>query len=125
MEECIDGREISCGVMIAGGKEYLFPSTELVCQSEFFDYKAKYQGFSKEITPADLDERTVKKVNAMTLAAYKKLNCRGVVRIDFIEVNTIPGMSAHSITPQQAAAMGMSRSELFDLIIEETSQAQP
>ena len=134
MEECIDGREISCGVMIAGGKEYLFPITELVCQSEFFDYKAKYQGFSKEITPADLDERTVKKVNAMTLAAYKKLNCRGVVRIDFIvrdgepyfiEVNTIPGMSAHSIIPQQAAAMGMSMSELFDLIIEETSQAQP
>ena len=134
MEECIDGREISCGVMIAGGKEYLFPITELVCQSEFFDYKAKYQGFSKEITPADLDERTVKKVNAMTLAAYKKLNCRGVVRIDFIvrdgepyfiEVNTIPGMSAHSIIPQQAAAMGMSMSELFDLIIEETSQARP
>ena len=134
MEEGIDGREISCGVMIAGGKEYLFPITELVCQSEFFDYKAKYQGFSKEITPADLDERTVKKVNAMTLAAYKKLNCRGVVRIDFIvrdgepyfiEVNTIPGMSAHSIIPQQAAAMGMSMSELFDLIIEETSQAQP
>jgi len=134
MEECIDGREISCGVMIAGGKEYLFPITELVCQSEFFDYKAKYQGFSKKITPADLDERTVKKVNAMTLAAYKKLNCRGVVRIDFIvrdgepyfiEVNTIPGMSAHSIIPQQAAAMGMSMSELFDLIIEETSQAQP
>ena len=120
--------------MPAGGKEYLFPITELVCQSEFFDYKAKYQGFSKEITPADLDERTVKKVNAMTLAAYKKLNCRGVVRIDFIvrdgepyfiEVNTIPGMSAHSIIPQQAAAMGMSMSELFDLIIEETSQAQP
>ena len=134
MEECIDGREISCGVMIAGGKEYLFPITELVCQSEFFDYKAKYQGFSKEITPADLDERTVKKVNAMTLAAYKKLNCRGVVRIDFIvrdgepcfnEVNTKQGMSAHSIIPQQAAAMGMSMSELFDLIIEETSQARP
>ena len=131
MEECIDGREISCGVMIAGGKEYLFPITELVCQSEFFDYKAKYQGFSKEITPADLDERTVKKVNAMTLAAYKKLNCRGVVRIDFIvrdgepyfiEVNTIPGMSAHSIIPQQAQAMGMTVGQLYDLIIEDTSK---
>ena len=61
MEECIDGREISCGVMIAGGKEYLFPITELVCQSEFFDYKAKYQGFSKEITPADLGRTNGKK----------------------------------------------------------------
>ena len=130
MEEFIKGREISCGVMIAGGKEYIFPITELVCQSEFFDYKAKYQGFSNEITPADLPEAIRKEVNRLTLIAYKRLNCRGVVRIDFIvkgetpymiEINTIPGMSSHSIIPQQAAAMGMSLTELFNLIIDETS----
>ena len=130
MEEFIEGREISCGVMIAGGKEYIFPITELVCQSEFFDYKAKYQGFSNEITPADLPEAIRKEVNRLTLIAYKRLNCRGVVRIDFIvkgetpymiEINTIPGMSSHSIIPQQAAAMGMSPTELFNLIIDETS----
>ena len=130
MEEFIEGREISCGVMIAGGKEYTFPITELVCQSEFFDYKAKYQGFSNEITPADLPEAIRKEVNRLTLIAYKRLNCRGVVRIDFIvkgetpymiEINTIPGMSSHSIIPQQAAAMGMSLTELFNLIIDETS----
>ena len=130
MEEFIEGREISCGVMIAGGKEYIFPITELVCQSEFFDYKAKYQGFSNEITPADLPEAIRKEVNRLTLIAYKRLNCRGVVRIDFIvkgetpymiEINTIPGMSSHSIIPQQAAAMGMSLTELFNLIIDETS----
>ena len=130
MEEFIEGREISCGVMIAGGKEYIFPITELVCQSEFFDYKAKYQGFSNEITPADLPEAIRKEVNRLTLIAYKRLNCRGVVRIDFIvkgetpymiEINTIPGMSSHSIIPQQAAAMGMSLMELFNLIIDETS----
>jgi len=130
MEEFIEGREISCGVMIAGGKEYIFPITELVCQSEFFDYKAKYQGFSNEITPADLPEAIRKEVNRLTLIAYKRLNCRGVVRIDFIvkgetpymiEINTIPGMSSHSIIPQQAAAMGMSLTELFNLIIAETS----
>ena len=130
MEEFIEGREISCGVMIAGGKEYIFPTPELVCQSEFFDYKAKYQGFSNEITPADLPEAIRKEVNRLTLIAYKRLNCRGVVRIDFIvkgetpymiEINTIPGMSSHSIIPQQAAAMGMSLTELFNLIIDETS----
>lgn len=130
IEEFIEGREISCGVMIAGGKEYIFPITELVCQSEFFDYKAKYQGFSNEITPADLPEAIRKEVNRLTLIAYKRLNCRGVVRIDFIvkgetpymiEINTIPGMSSHSIIPQQAAAMGMSLTELFNLIIDETS----
>ena len=130
MEEFIEGREISCGVMIAGGKEYIFPITELVCQSEFFDYKAKYQGFSNEITPADLPEAIRKEVNRLTLIAYKRLNCRGVVRIDFIvkgetpymiEINTIPCMSSHSIIPQQAATMGMSLTELFNLIIDETS----
>lgn len=107
-----------------------FPITELVCQSEFFDYKAKYQGFSNEITPADLPEAIRKEVNRLTLIAYKRLNCRGVVRIDFIvkgetpymiEINTIPGMSSHSIIPQQAATMGMSLTELFNLIIDETS----
>lgn len=132
LEEFIEGREISCGVMIAGGREYVFPITELVCETEFFDYKAKYEGLSREITPAPLDEAIVRKVNAMTLSAYKALNCRGVVRIDFIvkgdgpymiEVNTIPGMSAHSIVPQQARCMGMSLGELYDLIIEDTSKA--
>lgn len=132
LEEFIEGREISCGVMVAGGREYVFPITELVCETEFFDYKAKYEGLSREITPAPLDEAIVRKVNAMTLSAYKALNCRGVVRIDFIvkgdepymiEVNTIPGMSAHSIVPQQARCMGMSLGELYDLIIEDTSKA--
>lgn len=131
MEEFIEGREISCGVMIAGGREYVFPITEMVCENEFFDYEAKYEGRSREITPAPLDKALVRKVNALTLSAYKTLNCRGVVRIDFIvrgdtpymiEVNTIPGMSANSIIPQQARCMGMSLSELYDLIIEDTSK---
>ena len=131
IEEYIQGREISCGVLTAGGREYLFPITELVCETEFFDYDAKYKGLSKEITPAPLDAEIVRKVNAMTLSAYKTLNCRGVVRIDFIvkgdrpyliEVNTIPGMSAHSIIPQQAQAMGMTVGQLYDLIIEDTSK---
>ena len=129
VEEFIGGREVSCGVMVAGGKEYVFPVTELVCESEFFDYKAKYQGASKEITPADLPTGVVKALNEATLLIYKTMNCRGVARVDFIikgdtpymiEINTVPGMSAQSIIPQQAAAMGMTMTELFDIIIEDT-----
>ena len=79
---------------------------------------------------AEVPEAIRKEVNRLTLIAYKRLNCRGVVRIDFIvkgetpymiEINTIPGMSSHSIIPQQAATMGMSLTELFNLIIDETS----
>lgn len=132
IEEYIAGREISCGVMIAGGKEYIFPITELISENEFFDYDAKYKGLAKEVTPAQLPPDLVKKINRMTLDAYKALNCRGVVRIDFIvkgedpyliEINSIPGMSAHSIIPQQARQIGMSVSELYDIIIEDTYQS--
>lgn len=132
LEEFIEGREISCGVMVAGGKEYIFPITELVCQTEFFNYEAKYQGLSNEITPADLEQEVVKEVNRMTLSVYKTLRCRGIARVDFIirgktpymiEINTVPGMSAQSIIPQQAAAMGMSMTELFNIIIEDTVKA--
>ena len=117
--------------MIAGGKEYIFPITELISENEFFDYDAKYKGLAKEVTPAQLAPELVKKINRMTLDAYKALNCRGVVRIDFIvkgedpyliEINSIPGMSAHSIIPQQARQIGMSVSELYDIIIEDTYQ---
>ncbi len=130
-EEFIDGREMGCGVMIAGGKEYVFPVTEIVSKKEFFDYQAKYTaGFSDEITPASISEEIRRQLNEMTLKAYKTCNCRGVVRVDFIvrtdgtpyliEINSIPGMSAGSIVPKQAAYMGMSLGELYDIIIQDT-----
>lgn len=130
IEEFIAGREIGCGVMIADGKEYVFPVTELVSKHEFFDYEAKYtEGLADEITPADLKPEVTRRVNEMTLKAYKACRCRGVVRIDFIvrddtpymiEINSIPGMSAGSIVPKQVRTMGMTLGQLFDIIIEDT-----
>ncbi|MEG0789330.1 MAG: D-alanine--D-alanine ligase [Alistipes sp.] len=131
IEECIPGREMACGVMIAGGREYVFPVTEIVSKGEFFDYQAKYTaGFSNEITPADITSEVQAELNRMTLAAYKACRCSGVVRIDFIvtpqgkpyliEVNSIPGMSAGSIVPKQVKYIGMSLGELYDIIIADT-----
>lgn len=131
IEEFIAGREMGCGVMIAGGKEYIFPITEIVSKNDFFDYEAKYTaGMSEEITPADISPETKAELNRMTLEAYKVCRCRGVVRIDFIvkpdgnpclvEVNAIPGMSPGSIVPKQAKAMGISLGELFDIVIADT-----
>ena len=130
-EEFIGGREMGCGVMIAGGREYIFPITEIVSKNDFFDYEAKYTaGMSEEITPADIAPETKAELNRMTLEAYKVCRCRGVVRIDFIvkpdgepclvEVNAIPGMSTGSIVPKQAKAMGISLGELFDIVIADT-----
>ena len=131
IEECIVGREMGCGVMIVGGKEYLFPVTEIIAKNDFFDYEAKYTaGMSEEITPADISEEVRKELNRMTLEAYKTCRCSGVVRVDFIvtkegkpyfiELNSIPGMSGGSIVPKQAREMGMSLGELYDLVIEDT-----
>lgn len=128
IEEFIAGREFGCGLMIAGGKEYIFPLTEIVSKTEFFDTEAKYtKGMSDEITPARVGEGIAEQIRAMALMAYKACRCSGVVRIDFIvtpedvpymiEVNSIPGMSAASIVPQQVAAAGMTLGHVFDMII--------
>ena len=131
VEEFVAGREMGCGVMIAGGREYIFPITEIVPKNDFFDYEAKYTaGMSEEITPADIAPEIKEKLNRMTLEAYKVCRCRGVVRIDFIvrpdgqpyliEINAIPGLSSGSIVPKQAKAMGMSLGNLFDIVIADT-----
>lgn len=131
IEECITGREMGCGVMIVGGKEYLFPVTEIVSKKDFFDYEAKYTaGFSDEITPADIAPEIKTLLNRMTLEAYRTCRCRGVVRVDFIvtpegkpyfiELNSIPGMSPGSIVPKQVRSMGMTMGQLYDLIIADT-----
>lgn len=136
IEECIRGREMGCGVMIAGGREYLFPVTEIVPKNEFFDFEAKYTaGCSDEITPADITPEVKAELNRMTLAAYRACRCRGIVRVDFIvtpegrpyliEVNSIPGMSSGSIVPKQVRAAGMTLGEVYDLIIADTCKETP
>ncbi len=131
IEECITGREMGCGVLIAGDKEYLFPITEIIPKNDFFDYEAKYTaGFSDEITPARITSEVRETLNRMTVEAYRACRCSGVVRVDFIvtqegkpyfiELNSIPGMSSGSIVPKQVRQMGMTLGELYDIIIADT-----
>lgn len=135
IEECIVGREMGCGVMIANGKEYVFPVTEIVPKHDFFDYESKYeQGMSEEITPARISDDIRQKLNRMSLAAYRACRCRGIVRVDFIvteagepymiEINSIPGMSSGSIVPKQVRAIGMTLGELYDIIIADTCKSR-
>lgn len=131
IEEFIEGREFSCGVMQVGEKEIIaFPATEIVSQTEFFDYDAKYNGLSNEITPAQVSNELMLRVQETTKKLYKRLNCSGVCRIDFIyrekddklfflEVNTTPGQSAQSIVPQQVRAMGRDTKWLYQTLLEQ------
>lgn len=135
IEECIVGREMGCGVMIADGKEHVFPVTEIVPKHDFFDYESKYeQGMSEEITPARISDDVRQKLNRMSLEAYRACRCRGIVRVDFIvteagepymiEINSIPGMSSGSIVPKQVRAIGMTLGELYDIIIADTCKSR-
>ena len=128
VEEFIQGREFTCGVMGFDGETKALPMTEVKPKHEFFDFADKYgDDGAQEETPANLPEELTKKCQAIAVKAFKIMRCRNVSRIDFIlkenefyliEVNTIPGMSAKSILPQQAKAAGISFEELLIKIIE-------
>ncbi|MEP6585084.1 MAG: D-alanine--D-alanine ligase [Ginsengibacter sp.] len=130
VEEFIKGRELTIGVFKSKGEIIALPITEIITKKEFFDYEAKYQGASNEITPANVDESIAEKIRENAKTAYRIFNCNGVVRIDFIyneedgkpymlEINTVPGQSEASIVPQQVKAMGWSMKEFYTALIEE------
>ena len=106
------------------------PVTEIKSKKDFFDFEAKYKGMSEEITPAEADPPIIEKVQAAARKIYSVLNCRGVVRIDFIyneeknepfllEINTVPGQSEASIVPQQVRANGWTLRDFYTKLIEE------
>jgi len=130
VEQMIKGREFTIGVFKTKGNIVALPMTEVMSKKDFFDYEAKYQGASTEVTPAELDETSADKIREAAKKIYAVFNCRGVVRIDFIleenskypymlEINTIPGQSDASIVPQQVKAMGWSLKEFYTKLVEE------
>ena len=130
VEEFISGREFTIGVFKSKGKIIALPITEIISKNEFFDFEAKYEGASEEITPANVEESIAEKVRAEARRAYSVFNCNGIVRIDFIyneadgnpymlEINTVPGQSEASLVPQQVVAMGWTLKEFYSALIEE------
>ena len=131
IESFVKGREVTCGLLKTKRKEYVFPLTEILTKTEFFDYQAKYEGLSEEVTPALIEEDLTKRCMQLSSEIYDYTNCRGLVRIDFIirgnqiyflELNTIPGMSKESIIPQQIRAAGLRVEEILQEIIDDTME---
>ena len=121
IESALIGMEVSVGVLDYQGEVIVLGITEIVPEKEFFDYEAKYEGASQEITPARIDEETRKKVEEISIKAYKSLGMSGFSRSEFIivdgiphllEMNTNPGFSPASILPQQAKIYGISIKDL-------------
>src|SRR5690606_2263612 len=119
------------GVYRIGSDLYTLPPTEIISQNEFFDYEAKYTpGVTNEVTPADITPELHEDLKTKAMYIYRHLNCRGVVRMDFIlqassnklfflEVNTMPGQSENSIVPQQVRAAGRSLKEFYGALLDD------
>ncbi len=135
VEEFVTGREFSQGIYRdTTGELQVLPATEVRTTREFFDYEAKYTpGLTEEITPADLNESQKANADALIKEIYIRLNCKGMVRIDFfienntdkfyfIEINTVPGQTAQSFIPQQVRAAGKTETEFYGELIEAALQ---
>ncbi len=129
LEEFIEGREITCGVLKHQGKTITFPILEIVSKKEFFDFEAKYNpNLADEIVPAQIPEDMFTHCQEVSAKLYNDLNCKGVVRFDyiyndngmyFLEVNTVPGLTESSLIPKMAESYGMTLTEMFGKLVEE------
>ena len=127
IESFLDGMEVSVGVIQYKGETKVLPMTEIVSENDFFDYQAKYEGASQEITPARISDEVRAKVAQVAKKVYSVLNMSGFSRSEyiivdgepyFLEMNTVPGMTRESILPQQANKADISLTDLFGNAIE-------
>lgn len=128
IEAFLDGTEVTVGVLKYKGKTKALPITEIVSENDFFDYEAKYEGKSAEITPARISDAWAKKVSELAVKVYDILKMEGFSRSEYIfvdgephliEMNTVPGLTDASILPQQAAEAGISLEALFENAVQE------
>ncbi len=129
IEQFIEGKEFTNGIVKIGAEKIIFPVTEVLPKNEFFNYESKYvPGMAEEITPARISTELTQRVQALTSVIYDLCSCSGIVRVDyilkgdtfyFLEVNTVPGMTATSFIPQQVKAMGLNLTDLLSRIIQD------
>ena len=128
IEAALEGRELSVGVLKWKNEIKVLPITEIISENDFFDYQAKYEGKSQEITPAQIPEAWKEAVTYLSKEIYQKIGLEGVTRSEFIfenniphllEINSIPGMTLESIVPRQLESDGISMLDLLEELIAE------
>ena len=125
-EPFIPGRELT--VTVLDGTALCV--TEIKQENEFYDFDAKYAaGGSQHILPADIPEPVTLLACDWAERAYRTIGCRGAIRADYrwdeknnqlfmLEINTVPGMTATSLVPEQARFIGLSGEELINHLLE-------
>ena len=127
VEEFIKGKELTISILGSEQPKAL-PIIEIVPQSGRYDYTSKYtKGATEYIVPARLESKVTEHIQRVALDAYKLLGCRGIGRVDVmlsednqpyvLEINTIPGMTATSLVPKAAAAIGISFADLCEQML--------
>jgi len=126
IDKYLKGTEVACGIL-GNDRPIALPLVEIIPQKEFFDYEAKYNSQkSEEIIPARISSELTRKIQNLAIKIYKLIGCRGFGRVDMIisenkpyvlEINTIPGLTPVSLVPKEAAAAGISYSQLLDRLI--------
>jgi D-alanine-D-alanine ligase len=123
-EMFIEGEEVTCPVVGQGANARALPVVKIVAPEGAYDYQNKY--FTDAVSyhcPSGLPESEEKAIQAMSVAAYRSLGCRGWGRADvmirakdrqafLLEMNTSPGMTSHSLVPMSALAAGISYPQL-------------
>lgn len=127
VEEYLEGKSITVGVLEDGDKMFATEILEFRTKTEWYDYEAKYTaGMTEFIIPAELSEEMTKKVKQIAIDAFNACACRGVSRVDFLvtkdmpyvlEINTSPGMTDLSDLPAQSKAMGIDYDTLVQIIL--------
>jgi D-alanine-D-alanine ligase len=127
VEEYITGREITVAVL----NDVALGVTEIRPKEGFYDYENKYtDGKTEHLCPAPLAADEYEKVMQMAIIAHRTLGCRGLTRSDFrydgkdfyiLEINTQPGMTALSLSPEIAEYAGISFNQLVQKLVEAAS----
>ncbi len=130
VEQSISGREIDDAVYFDGKSVVALPPVQIVPQKEYFDYEAKYEGWSTEICPAPITPDEDRMIREASVRIYKRFGCAGFVRVDyfladsgelfFLEMNTVPGMTEESLVPKEIKAAGMDVRDFLSTIVETT-----
>ena len=127
VEQGVSGRELTCAAYFDGTDVRTLPLIEIVSENDYFDYDAKYNGFSQELCPAPVSDEVRALVQETTAKIYRRMGCSGIVRVDFIlaeeglyflEINTIPGMTSASLVPRMIRTAGMDMTSFLSTIIE-------
>ena len=123
----VSEHELTCAVYFDGTAVKALPVIEIISETGWFDYDAKYNGFSREVCPAEIPDSLTSEIQEISRRIYTHLGCKGLVRMDylsaadgiyFLEVNIIPGMTNASLVPKMVRAAGISITDFLTQIIE-------